>query len=201
MSFTCEIPVANVTAANAALQAQGHGEQNFTVPIWVAGALPAKVALHHIGTDANFRAHCAALPGAVVRDYAGMTVGMDATASAAGGRWGDNAPLLQGQVTPGLYRATAPDGGGLWMVIQSFDRTVFSQALSTLASLVRKAKVPGVIEPWVQPIDQFDAYKLVNPVNGLPDKVTHLGQTWRVTQADGSGNNVFEPGVFGWTAE
>ena len=25
------------------------------------------------------------------------------------------------------------------------------------------------------------------------------GFTWKVTQADGSGNNVWEPGVFGWT--
>jgi len=28
--------------------------------------------------------------------------------------------------------------------------------------------------------------------------VTHNGQTWEVAQADGAGNNVWEPGVFGW---
>ena len=25
------------------------------------------------------------------------------------------------------------------------------------------------------------------------------GRKWQVTQADGAGNNVWEPGVFGWT--
>lgn len=28
---------------------------------------------------------------------------------------------------------------------------------------------------------------------------THNGFTWKVTQADGSGNNVWQPGVYGWT--
>ena len=31
------------------------------------------------------------------------------------------------------------------------------------------------------------------------DTCTYSGKTWKVTQADGSGNNVWEPGVFGWT--
>lgn len=31
------------------------------------------------------------------------------------------------------------------------------------------------------------------------DECTHNGFTWKVTQADGAGNNVWEPGVFGWT--
>ena len=44
-----------------------------------------------------------------------------------------------------------------------------------------------------------DAPKPVNPFSGKPDQRTHNGFTWKVTQADGSGNNVWEPGVFGWT--
>lgn len=198
MSFTAEIPVANIAAANAALAAQGHGAQNFSIPIWTGGALPTKASLHHIANDPVFRAHCAALAGAVVRDYPVLTIGMDATAIAAGGRWGGNAPLLQGNVTPGLYRAIPADGGALWWVIQPFDRTVFGAALSTYPALVRQARVPGEIVPWSQPIDAFNAYKLANPFTGQPDMVLHLGQTWRVTQGDGSGNNVWEPGVFGW---
>lgn len=47
--------------------------------------------------------------------------------------------------------------------------------------------------------DQYDAYKLVNPFNGKPDQCTYGGFTWKVTQADGSGNNIWEPGVYGWT--
>ena len=196
MSWTAETLVANITAANAALAAAGRGDSNFVVPIWTGGALPTKASFHHIANDPAFRAICAAIPGVIVRDYPGLTVGMDATAVAAGGRWGGNAPLLQGQVTPGLYRD--PAGGALWWVIQAFDRAVFTAALSTYPALVRQARVPGEVTPWVQPIDAFNAYKLANPFTGLPDVVLHLGQTWRVTQGDGSGSNVWEPGVFGW---
>lgn len=198
MSFTATIPVANIAAANASLEAQGCGPNNFSVPIWTGGALPSVAMLHHIGNDAAFRAKCAALAGATVRDYGNLVVGADATATAAGGRWGQNAPLLQGNVTPGLYRAIPADGGALWWVIQAFDRAVFGAALSTYPALVRQARVPGEVTPWVQPIDAFNAYKLANPFTGLPDVVLHLGQTWRVTQGDGSGSNVWEPGVFGW---
>ena len=199
MSFTVRIPVANIVAANASLAAQGHGPQNFTIPVWTPGsALPSHATLNHGGRDDIFQAHCAALPGAVVLTGAKIGSLMPETMAAMGGRWGDNAPLLQGQVTPGLYRAIPADGGALWNVIQAFDRSVFNLALATYPALVRQARVPGEIVPWSQPIDQFDAYKLANPFTGQPDMVLHLGQTWRVTQGDGSGNNVWEPGVFGW---
>lgn len=194
MSFTVEIPVANIAATNAALAAQGHGAQNFTVPIWTGGTLPTKASLHHIANDPAFRAHCAALAGAVIRDYPGLTIGMDATAIAAGGRWGGNAPLLQGNVAPGLYRAIPADGGALWWVIQPFDRAVFGAALATYPALARQARVPGEVAPWVQPIDQFDAYQSVNPFTGLPDQVTHGGKTWNCLTADNSAT----PGVSGW---
>jgi hypothetical protein len=45
--------------------------------------------------------------------------------------------------------------------------------------------------PWVQPLGQHDAYK-------LGDRVTHNGKNWECNQTDGNGNNVWEPGVFGW---
>jgi hypothetical protein len=64
--------------------------------------------------------------------------------------------------------------------------------------LIRRAKIPGEALPWVQPLDQFDAYKLVNPFTNAGDLCTHNGFTWQVSQADGAGNNVWEPGVFGW---
>lgn len=194
MSFTVRIPVANIAAANAALAAQGHGDGNFSVPIWTSGPMPAFAALEHIGNDAVFQAHCAALPGAVVRVAGQLAPGMDATAVAAGGRWGANAPLLQGNVTPGLYRAIPADGGALWWVIQAFNRTVFGAALATYPALVRRARVPGEVAPWAQPLDQFDAYQSVNPFTGLPDQVTHGGKTWNCLTADNSAT----PGVSGW---
>lgn len=198
MSFTVRIPVANIVAANAALAAQGHGPQNFTIPVWTPGsALPSHATLNHGGRDDIFQAHCAALPGAVVLTGAKIGSLMPETMAAMGGRWGDNAPLLQGQVTPGLYRAIPADGGALWNVIQPFDRAVFNLPLTTYPALCQRARVPGEIAPWVQPTAEI-AYKLVNGFTGQPDMVLHLGQTWRVTQGDGSGNNVWEPGVFGW---
>lgn len=194
MTFTVTIPVANIAAANATLQSAGWGPNNFSVPLWTGGAMPSVAALHHIGNDAAFRAACAALAGATVRDYGHLVVGMDATAAAIGGRWGQNAPLLQGNVTPGLYRAIPADGGALWWVIQAFDRAVFGAALSTYPALVRKAKVPGLIEPWVQPVDQFDAYFTKNAFTGQPDRVTHNGRLYRSTVADPT-PNVWVPGA------
>jgi hypothetical protein len=49
----------------------------------------------------------------------------------------------------------------------------------------------GDPEPWVQ--------KNAPPYYQMGDQVTHNGQTWEVTATDGGGNNVWEPGVFGWT--
>lgn len=49
----------------------------------------------------------------------------------------------------------------------------------------------GEILPWEQP-DSTNPYK-------LGDKVTHNGKTWECTAVDGNGNNVWEPGVYGWT--
>jgi len=46
---------------------------------------------------------------------------------------------------------------------------------------------------WVQPVGSHDAYK-------VGDIVTHNGSTWQCVAADEHGNNVWEPGVFGWEA-
>jgi hypothetical protein len=45
-----------------------------------------------------------------------------------------------------------------------------------------------VVDPWVQPTGAHDAYQ-------IGDRVTYQGQTWQSTAA----NNVWAPGVFGWT--
>jgi hypothetical protein len=47
---------------------------------------------------------------------------------------------------------------------------------------------PGTVGAWVQPVGAQDAYQ-------IGDRVTHNGFTWESTAA----NNVWEPGVFGWT--
>lgn len=201
MTFTVTIPVANITTANTILQTAGWGPNNFSVPLWTNGVMPSVASLHHIGNDPAFRIACAALVGATVRDYGQLIVGMDDTATAVGARWGGNAPLLQGSVTPGLYRAIPADGGSLWWVIQAFNRTTFNLALSTYPALVRQARVPGEVSPWVQPVDQFDAYWTKNAFTGLPDRVTHNGRLWRSIVAEET-PNVWTPGTAGiWVDE
>ena len=59
-------------------------------------------------------------------------------------------------------------------------------------SLYVKITPPGIIAEWKQPLGPQDAYH-------IGDKVTHNGFKWECTQADGNGNNVWEPGVYGWT--
>jgi len=54
-------------------------------------------------------------------------------------------------------------------------------------------KLPGEdYPPWKQPAGAHDAYK-------IGDRVTHKGKNWECTAGDANGNNVWEPGVYGWT--
>lgn len=46
---------------------------------------------------------------------------------------------------------------------------------------------------WAQPRGNYDAYR-------LGDKVSHNGARWVCSQVDEAGNNVWEPGVYGWEA-
>ena len=206
MSMVAIIPVASIIAANDLLNNTAgtpgkvsHGPQCFSVPAYTGpghtyGAL-------HAWTDPVFEASVQAIPGVVweISDPAGDPVARtNALIEAQGALWGAQAPQLPstGLVTAGeLYRYDSL----LWSVIQTFDRTVYGADPSTYPALIRTVHEPGVIAPWKQPIDQYDAYKLVNQFNGEPDQCTHNGFTWVVTQGDGSGNNVWEPGVFGWT--
>lgn len=71
--------------------------------------------------------------------------------------------------------------------------TVQSDWMPDIAvSLWTKHLPDGVIGDWRQPQGQHDAYKL-----GM--RVRQVGWIWEVTETDANGNNVWEPGVFGWT--
>lgn len=66
---------------------------------------------------------------------------------------------------------------------------------SLVPALWTKAADPNEEWPaWSQPIGKDDAYR-------LGAKVSHNGKHWTCTGVDGAGNNVWEPGVFGWTEE
>lgn len=191
-NFSAAIPVASMTAANAALNEAGFGPSNFSVPAF-DGPSPGFAMLHAWGNPA-FEDAVAAISDVVIvigEDPIAMTTDVATICDAT---WGQDALPLAGNVTPGLYK---DELGILWWVIQPYDTAVYPFP-ELIPALVRSAKVPGSVLPWQQPIDQYDAYKLVNPFTGQPDRCTHNGSEWVVTQADGAGNNVWEPGVFGW---
>ena len=197
MSLVAIVPVANMTAANAALAAAGFGPKNFSVPAY--GATGATHAALHAWDDPAFAAAVKAIAGVAYNEGTGDPITRTKTLiEAQGAKWGDQAPALPstGNVTAGsVYRF----GGSVWYVIQTFNRSTYGADPSTYPALIRRLRDPRSVEPWRQPIDQYDSYQLLNPFTGKPDECTFGGFTWYVTQADGSGNNVWQPGAFGWT--
>lgn len=82
--------------------------------------------------------------------------------------------------------------GGLWQVLQAVTGAQADHTPDKATSLYKRIGEPdssGVF-PWVQPLGATDAY-----AKGA--KVTHNGKTW-VSDVDA---NVWEPGVYGWTAQ
>jgi hypothetical protein len=84
-----------------------------------------------------------------------------------------------------LYR----HDGGLWRVVQAHTTQADWKPASVPALFVRVAE-PGTVAAWKQPAGAHDAYQ-------IGARVTHKGFTWQSTAA----NNVWEPGVFGWSKQ
>jgi hypothetical protein len=196
MSLCAIIPVSTIASANQTLAELGHGEQNFVVATYGASG-PTHAGLH-AWEDSVFIQNIKSIPGVLVNEETGdPVVRFRNLVAQTNSRWGENAPVLPttGNAVAGtLYNYNEE----LWWCIQTFNRSTFSAPPATYPALIRRIRRPDEVLPWKQPIDQFDAYKLNNPFTGKPDKVTHNGQTWVVVQADGAGNNVWQPGVFGW---
>lgn len=191
MSIVAIVPVAQLLAANAALQTAGYGPRNFSVPAYSApGATHA--AMHTWG-DPGFAAAVKALPGVVFDELPGdPVVRTKDLIQAQGAQWGAQAPTLPstGNVTAGsLWQLD----GTLWWVIQTFNRTTFPLPPATYPALIRRVRNPNVAEQWQQPIDQFDSYNLNNPFTGTADQCLNLGKRWRTT----INANVFQPGIVG----
>ena len=210
--FVSYIPIANLGEVRALLDGQGFGPSNFSVPLYAApGATHA--GLHAWGPQ-SFRQALLDLAylGVTVHDNKqttgegeeAITVAQEPTesfitmATDAGAQWGAGADELpsEGMVTAGIIYRLEDD---LWYVIQSFDRSTFGAHPSTYPALIRRVRNPYAVEDWTQPIDQYDAYKLMNPFTGAPDRAYHNGTLWQVTQGDAEGLNVWVPGEFGWT--
>jgi hypothetical protein len=197
-NFAAIIPASAMDPVNGELAQGGWGADNFSVPAF-AGPNPTHALLHSWWDQALYDA-VIAIPGVVVAiDQEPWTLVTEVT-TATNTTWAQDALPLEGVVTPGLYFTMEGDVQVLWWVIQQYDTAQWPDPLAVPA-LVVPARNPGEITEWVQPINQFFAYFLVNEFTGLPDEVFHNGQVWFVSQADGAGLNVWEPGVFGWTVK
>lgn len=197
-NFAAIIPASAMNPANGALAAGGWGADNFSVPAF-AGPNPSHALLHSWWDQALYDA-VIAIPGVVVAIDKEPWELVDEVTAATNTTWAQNAALLTGVVTPGLYYDRVDELTRYWWVIQQYDTAQWPDpAAPGLQALVVPARMPGVITQWVQPINQFTAYFLVNSFTGMPDEVEHNGQIWFVSQGDGAGLALFEPGVFGWT--
>jgi len=205
MGIVAIIPAANLPAANAALAAFGPGP-HFTIS-GIASTGLTHGALHDWGGNAAYVAAIKARPGVVWNDGIGdISTRLKALLSGVSAQLAVDAPPLPstGPTVAGRvysYIRTPGTPPEFWLSISAFNRTTFPLAPETYPSLLRAWRAPGDVKAWKQPTDGFDAYRVMNPITLQPDRATHLGRTWRVSQGDGAGNNVWEPGAFGWIDE
>jgi acyl-coenzyme A synthetase/AMP-(fatty) acid ligase len=184
MSLCAIIPANLMQSANDALKQQGFGAGNFSVPLY--GSTGATYGGLHTWGNLPFETAVKAIVGVVWEQSDGdPTTRFNALVEAHGVKWGANAPQYPttGTITAGqMYRYTDDT---LWQVIQQYDVSVFSEPPSTYPALIRQVREPYTAIAWKQPIDQFDAYKLINPFTNKPDECLFDGKRW-------------QPSVFGW---
>ena len=170
------IPIANLAAANATLEELAHGPNNFSVAAYTGPAVTH--GAFHSWNDPVFEADVQAIEGVIWEISEGNhEARVKALIEAQGAQSGDQAPDLPsaGNVTAGkLYRHE----GNLWSVIQSFSRTTYGADPVTYPALIRRVRNPHAVEPWKQPIDQYDSYNLANPFTGAADRCTFGGKTY-----------------------
>lgn len=193
MSLCAILPVANLLAANAALQAKGFGPGNFSVVSFTGGA--ATHAALHAWHDPAFVAAVKAIAGVVTDEGTGDPVARTkALIEAQGAQWGAQAPVLpDGPVTANtLYRYE----DGLWRVIQPHYRSVYGGDPAQYPALIKRARQPGVAEPFVQPTGVHDAYRKPDPFTGVGELCLWGGKAYR-TKIDA---NTWSPGGYpaGW---
>jgi hypothetical protein len=177
MGFSAIIPVGQMDAANAALEAQGFGPGNFSVALRAPGAAEASHAgLNSQGYPQGFWAAVLALPGVSVRDAASGGVEFDAHVESEALEWSDPTNWTENPVMTGDERTF---DGKLWVSLVDFN--VWQPPVNW-----REVVTDGY-PAWVQPTGAVDAYPL-----GF--RVRHVDQNWQ----SNTPANVWEPGVFGW---
>jgi hypothetical protein len=189
MSISAIVAVADMQAVNDALEAQGFGPGNFSVPAFTGPGV-SHAALH-AWDDPVFLAALQAIPEVTLDfEVTDPVIGTNQVIVDAGAQWGMMAPLLEGVTVAGkLYKDT---DGTMWSCIQSYDTAIWPDPY-IIPALIRRARDPNKIEPWQQPIDQFDSYLLPNAFTGVGDKCSHVGKNW-ITLIN---NNVWQPGAVG----
>src|SRR6056297_1465604 len=159
--LAASIPIADLASANATLEAAGFGPGNFSVPAYTNRPDPTHAVCHAWGQNFDaFYDAVKALPNCEWSETEGTPEDRERAAlDGISGVWGGDAADLTGVVSPGLHKDA---DGVLWWVIQQYDTSIWSDP-TIIPALVRRARVPGEVAEWQQPLDQFDAYKLVNP--------------------------------------
>ena len=203
MSISAIVSIEHLAMVRQQLADQGFGPSNFSVPAY-AGPGATHAALHCWDHPA-FRAALEAIPEVTVQESGAMnpTETTRKVITDAGAQWGADADELpsSGMVTAGTIYRLGDEEPELWYVIQSFSRTTYGAHPSTYPALIRRVRNPYAVEEWKKPLDQFDAYRLVNPFTGEPDRAFRDGIEYYVTQGDGAGLNTNMPGAQngGWT--
>ena len=213
MSISAIVPIEHLAAVNAALEEAGHGPNNFSVPAY-AGPGATHACLHCWDSPA-FLTSLQAIPEVTILagpvdtgevddegnpilvdlDPAERTKKVAEDQGAVFAKYAEPLPDAGVVAADTLYRYGEDE---IWFVIQSFDRSVYGEHPSTYPALLRRVRDPYAVEEWKQPLDQFDAYRLVNPFTGKPDEA-YIGDTlYHVTEGDGAGLNVWNPTAFGW---
>jgi len=191
MSIVAIVPVAQMAAANLALEEEGFGPGNFSVPAY--GATGATHAALHAWEDAAFREALALVPGVVVNDVEEVGDPITLTTAlieAQGAKWGaqlHELPATGAVAKDSMWRWK----GDILIVLQAFNRTTYPADPYTYPALLARVHEPGERRQWKQPGYAFDTYRLVNPFSGKADECIYNGKTWR-TKVD---NNVWEPAV------
>jgi hypothetical protein len=178
MGFSAIIPIEVAAAANAALEVQGFGAGNFSVPLRSdpTDTEASHAALNMLAEIPGFREAVAALPGVSILDAPPGTVAFDQHVEQEVLDWTDPTNWTENPVMTGDQRTF---NGKLWVSLVDFN--VWQPPTNW-------REVPSDGYPaWVQPTGATDAYE-------KGDRVTHNSKNWRSTLDA----NVWEPGVFGW---
>jgi len=200
MSLCAIVPVANLLAANDALEQAGYGPLNFSVPLYSNGGATYAGCHAWIGPlDVPFANAIKAQVGVVWEESDGdPTARFEALVNAQGVAWGANAPEYPttGTIYPNeIYRYT---DGNLYQVIQQYDVVTFPLPPTAYPALIIMAREPYKLYEWYQ-TGQFDAFKVLNPFTNQNDECMFNGNKYYVTAGDGAGNNTYAPDVYGWS--